>query len=451
VAGLAGRWIGPHWGARSLDGVSPPGSPEHRAQILRLMLPLFVGFIAFGGPAIVLATTTGPAPADIDVGLVLGLMVWAVVGLVPLVFLTAKVLPLWSIHLLSLLADATVVLLALALGHEFSPYAVTLCWVSIGMTAFLVGTRRAGAFHVTVIGACYAFVLAVQTGNDEPISRWLVVMGIILVTAINVTGLVERGLHLAAGERTARESEQAAHTAAEEARADLAELNQTLEAKVTAQVEELERTGELRRFLPEAIADAVLSGDADHLLQPHRRKIAVFFCDLRGFTRFASGAQPEDVVEVLDGYYRTVGTVLRDHGASIGMFAGDGIMAYLNDPVPCDDPAGRAVEMARALREPMLELTARWAHHGHELGYGIGIAYGYATLGIIGFGGRNDYTALGSVVNLAARLCDEAADGEVLLDQRALEALDADLLGAEPLQMALKGFPDLVPAHRIRV
>ena len=203
--------------------------------------------------------------------------------------------------------------------------------------------------------------------------------------------------------------------------------------------DEVDSLGRLRRFLPAAVADAVLS--TPELLAPHRRQIAVLFCDLRGFTPFAATVEPEDVVEVLDEYYRTVGAVLDEANATVGTFAGDGIMAYFNDPLPVDDPAGEAVRVALALGHPMEALGQRWRDRGFDLSYGVGIAYGYATLGMFGFDGRNDYTALGPVVNLASRLCQAADRSEVLVDRRTADSLRgrADL---SERAVALKGYDD---------
>ncbi|MBV8296166.1 MAG: adenylate/guanylate cyclase domain-containing protein [Acidimicrobiia bacterium] len=170
--------------------------------------------------------------------------------------------------------------------------------------------------------------------------------------------------------------------------------------------------------------------------------------DLRGFTTFTGGAEAEEVVEALDAYYKVVGDVLRRHNATVGTFAGDGIMAYLNDPVPCDDPAGTAVQMAIELRGPMAAFIDTWRRRGYDLGYGVGIAYGYATLGTIGFEGRNDYTALGSVVNLAARLCGEAASGQVLVDGRTADAL-GHRFETMSREVTLKGFASPVAAFEV--
>ncbi|MBV8159932.1 MAG: adenylate/guanylate cyclase domain-containing protein [Acidimicrobiia bacterium] len=310
-----------------------------------------------------------------------------------------------------------------------------------------VGTRRAAA-PVAVAAAGYVLVVATDAGYPGAVSRAIVVVGTILLGAALlswVTGLIR---DLAAHERATHRALEATHTQLQEAHVQLAELNQTLEARVATQVAEIEALNRLRRFLSPQVAEAVLTAGDEAILQPHRRQIAVFFVDLRGFTTFTGGAEAEEVVEALDAYYQVVGEVLRRHDATVGTFAGDGIMAYLNDPVPCDDPAGTAVQMAIELREPMAAFIDTWKRRGYDLGYGVGIAYGYATLGTIGFEGRNDYTALGSVVNLAARLCGEAASGEVLVDGRTSDALGQrfEMIGRE---VTLKGFASPVAAFEV--
>jgi len=218
---------------------------------------------------------------------------------------------------------------------------------------------------------------------------------------------------------------------------ELAAFNRHLETAVQEQVEELTHLRRLRRFLSPQLAAAVESGDADRLLELHRAEVAVLFADLRGFTAFSASAEPEETQEVLLQFHALLGELVRDYGATVGFFAGDGVMFFFNDPLPCPDPARQAVLMAQ-------ELVARFAerhHHGERVGVGAGIAYGYATLGTFGFEGRWDYTAIGSVVNAASRLCDHATTGEVLLSDRAAEQLgDAALIEARG-EMSLRGFP----------
>ena len=214
--------------------------------------------------------------------------------------------------------------------------------------------------------------------------------------------------------------------------AELAAWNQELEARVNDQVRQLERFGRLRRFLSPPLAQAVLSSEDASLLAPHRRNIAVFFVELRGFTAFTATAEPEEVMEVLSQYHESVGQAVRRFEATVGALAGDGLLAYFNDPLPCPDPARRAVQMALAVRQDMVELIDWWQRAGHDLGYGIGIALGYATLGLIGFEGREEYGPVGTAVNLGSRLCALADQNEILIDQRTYAEVH-ELVEAEEL------------------
>ena len=239
------------------------------------------------------------------------------------------------------------------------------------------------------------------------------------------------------------------HDTIEAQAAELAEWNRTLEARVREQVEELERVGRLRRFLAPQLADAIVSSGDESILQSHRRQITVVFCDLRGFTAFAETAEPEEVMAVLAEYHAAVGELIYAHGGTLERFAGDGLMVFFNDPVPQPDHAERAVRMAVAMRERVGELSRGWRRLGHELDFGVGIAVGYATLGRIGFEGRFDYAAIGSVTNLAARLCGEAAGGQILISQRVFAVVEA-LCEADDLDtFSLKGFARPIPAYNV--
>jgi class 3 adenylate cyclase len=435
-------WLfGEDWGARSIDGIATPDSPENRAAIARVALPAFVGFIAVAIPCLLLVVAAGDVDDDTSLPLTVGLISFATFVMVPLIWYSFRALPLWSVHVMALVCDGLVVATCFAVGVRWSPMAAALAWVVLGTSIFLIGQLRVAIAHLVPIAAGYAVVVALQDGNAAPLGRWLAIMGIVALTGITVSNLMERTRHLAAEAREAR-------AVAEAAQGELADLNRNLEARVIDQVDELARLGGLRRFLAAPVADALLGEGGTALLEPHRRQIAVFFCDLRGFTGFASGAEPEEVVDVLDDYYRTVGEVLKRHEATVGTFAGDGVMAYLGDPVPCDEPAAKALAMALDLRPRMADLAELWRRRGQPIGFGMGISYGYATLGMIGFEGRNDYTALGSVVNLAARLCGEACNGEILLDQRALVAAGDDV-AVERVEVTLKGFEGPVAAYRV--
>lgn len=232
---------------------------------------------------------------------------------------------------------------------------------------------------------------------------------------------------------------------------ELAAWNQTLEARVTTQMQELERLGRLQRFLaPQVAALVAADGGSDLLLQSHRREITVVFCDLRGFTAFTDTSEPEDVMAVLREYHQTVGELVHAHEGALERFAGDGIMIIFNDPVPCPDHPQRAVRMALAMRTKVEELTIAWRRRGHEIGFGVGIAIGYATLGQIGFDRRHEYAAIGSVTNLAARLCEQARSGQIVVSRALMGRIEAQVEAVELGQLSLKGFNRAITAYDIR-
>jgi class 3 adenylate cyclase/CheY-like chemotaxis protein len=229
----------------------------------------------------------------------------------------------------------------------------------------------------------------------------------------------------------------------------LAEWNQTLEHRVREQVDQLERLGRLKRFFSPQLADLIVSGGADDPLKTHRRELTVVYLDLRGFTAFAESAEPEEVMEILREYHAAMGKLILEYEGTLEHFAGDGMMIFFNDPVPVTDAAERAVRMALAMREGVQDLRVKWRKLGHALDFGVGIAQGYATIGAIGFEGRWEYGAIGTVPNLAARLCGEAKPGEILVTQRLLGSVDA-LVEAEPAgEMTLKGFQRPVSAYNV--
>ena len=212
-----------------------------------------------------------------------------------------------------------------------------------------------------------------------------------------------------------------------------------LENRVQEQVGELERLGRLKRFLSPQVAELVVES-GESVLNSHRQNIAALFCDLRGFTAFSETAEPEDVIEVLQVFHETMGRLIHEHEGTIDHRAGDGIMVIFNDPLPCDEPALRAVQTAFAMREKMDALSSEWQKLGYDLGFGVGLTVGYATLGMVGFEGRFDYSANGSIVNLAARLSDEATNGQILISQRALAALEDTIEFEDVGEFSLKGF-----------
>lgn len=231
--------------------------------------------------------------------------------------------------------------------------------------------------------------------------------------------------------------------------AELAEWNVELETRVREQVRELQRVNRLRRFLSPQVADLVIDSGDEGFLHSHRREIVVVFCDLRGFTTFAEASEPEEVMGVLAEYHAALGELIHRFEGTLERFTGDGLMVFFNDPVPCEDPAERAVTMAVAMRDRVAELAAGWSRLGHDLGFGIGIAQGYATLGRIGFEGRFDYAAIGSVTNLAARLCAVAGPGQILVAQRVFSATEGVASGESVGELDLRGFSRPIRAFAV--
>ncbi len=200
---------------------------------------------------------------------------------------------------------------------------------------------------------------------------------------------------------------------------ELRTLNSSLSEQVREQVTEIEKLAHLKRFLSPEIADLVTrEGNAD-LLESHRQLVACLFCDIRNFTQFSEDVEPEDVMDVLKDMHRRADAMVSEHGGTICYRSGDGLMVIFNDPIPSDEPVLQATKLALHLKAAFMTTSERWLELGYNLGFGIGISYGYATLGMIGSDERSDYTAIGRVVNIAARLCDRARDGEILIDKRA--------------------------------
>jgi adenylate cyclase len=234
------------------------------------------------------------------------------------------------------------------------------------------------------------------------------------------------------------------------ARDELAELNRTLEQRVADQVSQLERLSRLKRFFSPQLSELILAGDAEDPLKSHRREVTVVFVDLRGFTAFAETAEPEEVMGVLREYYAAMGEIILAHEGTLERFTGDGMMIFFNDPQPVPNPHERAMRMAIEMRERVVGLVAAWRKRGFALDFGVGIAHGYATIGAIGFEGRWDYGAIGTVTNLASRLCGEAEPGQILISRRLLGLVE-DLVDAEPVgDLTLKGFARPVSTYSVR-
>ena len=230
---------------------------------------------------------------------------------------------------------------------------------------------------------------------------------------------------------------------------EIAKLNEQLEQRVANQVGEIERMGRLRRFLPPQVADLIVASGTEKQLESHRREITALFCDLRGFTGFSESSDPEDVMALLRDYHEAIGQIIIKYGGTLERFAGDGVMVIFNDPVRVENPALQAVLMALDMRMAIGALIQKWRDLGHDLGFGIGIAHGFATLGTIGFEGRRDYAAIGTVSNVASRLCDEAKPGQILISPRVRQAVEKAVM-VEPVgEFTLKGIRRPLPAYNV--
>ncbi len=269
-----------------------------------------------------------------------------------------------------------------------------------------------------------------------------------LIKPVDQTALVARVKSmLRIKELHDKSQEQAARLEAQAA--ELVDLNQGLEQRVAEQLTELERVSQLKRFFSPQLAELIVSSGDDEFMKSHRQEITVVFCDLRNFTAFSSTAEPEEQLRVLREYHNAVGSLIFRFEATLEHFAGDGVMAFFNDPVPCPDPAVRAIKMAIAMRDEVGELCKKWEKAGFELGFGVGIALGHATLGQVGFEGQFHYMAIGSVANLASRLCDQAKDGQILITQRVYADVE-DMVEVEPVaEFTFKGFHKPVPAYQV--
>jgi class 3 adenylate cyclase/CheY-like chemotaxis protein len=231
---------------------------------------------------------------------------------------------------------------------------------------------------------------------------------------------------------------------------ELVAWNQELESRVETQVSQLQRMGRLRRFLAPQLAELIVDSGDESFLESHRREIVVVFCDLRGFTSFAEASEPEEVMGVLEEYHQALGDLIFRFEGTLERFAGDGLMVFFNDPVRCADGPLRAIRMSVAMRTRVRNLAETWGRHGHDLALGIGLAQGYATLGKIGFDGRNDYAAIGSVTNLAARLCADAEPWQILATERVYSAAGDRVIGDDAGWRELRGFSRTVHAFTVR-
>jgi adenylate cyclase len=230
---------------------------------------------------------------------------------------------------------------------------------------------------------------------------------------------------------------------------DLNQLNQQLEQRVAGQVNEIERMSKLRRFLPPQVADLIVASGTEKQLESHRREITALFCDLRGYTGFSESSDPEDVMALLRDYHAAIGEIIIKYGGTLERFAGDGVMVIFNDPVLVENPALQAVLMALDMRAAIGGMIEKWQDLGHDLGFGVGIAHGFATLGTIGFEGRFDYAAIGTVSNVASRLCDEAEPGQILISPRVRQAVEKAVTLESVGDFMLKGIRRPMTAYNV--
>jgi adenylate cyclase len=291
-------------------------------------------------------------------------------------------------------------------------------------------TRVLPIVMVTSLGAQEEKVKAIEAGADDFLTK--------PVNQLELLARVKSLLRI-----------KAYHDTIQSQAVELAEWNRTLEERVQQQVQELERLARLRRFLAPQLAELIASDLHEQMLESHRREVSVVFCDLRGFTAFSETTEPEEVMGVLREFHTAMGEIIHQYEGTLERFAGDGMMIFFNDPIPCSDPTERAIHMAVSMRTRVGELKARWRRRGHQLDFGVGISQGYATLGKIGFEGRFDYAAIGTVTNLAARLCDEADGEQILVSQRVYSAVEV-LVEAETVgELSLKGFSRPIIVYNI--
>jgi len=318
-----------------------------------------------------------------------------------------------------------------------------LMWL-LGLIA-VVGLYKDRRFHEKnyplVLGALGVFVIiaTLYTHYDSVIE----VSGYILLV---IAALLNQNARLS---QLNREVEEQSVVLARQA-SELAELNRGLERRVDSQDGEIEKLARLKRFLAPEVAQIVLQEHQEARLESHRCYIVALFCDIRGFTRFSESMEPEEVMDVLQSYHAGMGRLVAEFGGTIDHRAGDGLMVFFNDPLPCEEPEMKAVELALAMRDLFEESNREWKRLGYQLGFGIGIAAGYATLGIVGYQDRYDSTANGNVVNLASRLCDEADDGQILISRRTCLAVE-DRIEADRLDdLELKGMTKPVQVYDLK-
>ena len=318
-------------------------------------------------------------------------------------------------------------------GFEFNPHLQAILMWLLGCVA-LVGLYSDRKFHFKkyplVLGTVGVFIIVatLYTHYDPRIET----SGYILLV---IAALLNQNARLS---RLNYEVETQSTIVANQAD-ELAALNDNLEQRVCDQIEEIEKLARLKRFLAPEVAQVVLTEQKESMLKSHRSYIVTLFCDIRGFTGFSEDMEPEEVMEVLQSYHQHMGKLVAEYKGTIDHRAGDGLMVFFNDPLPCDDPELKAVKLALSMRDLFRDLNLAWRKQGYQLGFSIGVASGYATLGIVGYQDRYDYTANGNAVNLASRLCDAAGDGQILISRKTYLAVEDLVQVSEIGEMTLKG------------
>lgn len=327
---------------------------------------------------------------------------------------------------------------------EFNPHLQAVLMWSLGLVA-IIGLYKDRQFHrknyPLVLGVAGVFIIVATIYTHY--SPTLEVSGYILLVVAALLNQNSRLMQLN------HEVETQSRVVSKQA-AELATLNENLERQVNDQVGEIEKLARLKRFLAPEVAQVVLAEQQESMLESHRSYIVTLFCDIRGFTGFSESMEPEDVMEVLQSYHQNMGKLVAEYGGTIDHRAGDGLMIFFNDPLPCDHPELKAVDMALAMRELFDELNNAWRKQGYQLGFGIGIASGYATLGIVGYEDRYDYTANGNAVNLASRLCDAADDGQILFSKKTYIAVEDEVEASKIGEFDLKGISKPVVVYDLK-
>ena len=328
-------------------------------------------------------------------------------------------------------------------GIEFNPHLQALLMWLLGLVAILGlfhDRRLHGRRYPLALGiAGVSIIIATLYTHYDPRIETSGYILLVIAALLNQTARLTRLNHEVESQSRVVKSQ------AEE----LAALNENLEQRVSDQVDEIEKLARLKRFLAPEVASVVLAEQKESMLESHRSYVVTLFCDIRGFTGFSESMEPEEVMEVLQRYHEDMGKLVAEYGGTIDHRAGDGLMVFFNDPLPCDEPELTAIKLALSMRARFDELNLNWQKQGYQLGFGIGIASGYATLGIVGYEDRYDYTANGNAVNLASRLCDTAADGQILISKKTYIAVEDQVEASEIGELTLKGIAKPVFAYNL--